>query len=288
MVFSVDHESNKVVATILHDGRIEQYECIISACQNPVCTCSSVYLELLPRHTKNEDDRPMHPHRVSIDTTEKSLVHEGKFRTPIEDLDFAKSFLPALDENDYSLLHERGFEFKNIITKSAGIDSIDAYFDYDQVERDGLMSIYNDVLPYGDRLFVTIDDKQYVFMDQFCLLPRCPCTDATLSILPIDAAGRLGAELCSFSLNYRKKQWNELEKNAFPLSIKAVRSAIETQNPDIYEKLLARHIRLKGIYAHCKKRHFMSKQPLGIPRVGRNDPCPCGSGKKYKKCCLAI
>ena len=22
------------------------------------------------------------------------------------------------------------------------------------------------------------------------------------------------------------------------------------------------------------------------PRVGRNDPCPCGSGKKYKNCCL--
>ena len=21
------------------------------------------------------------------------------------------------------------------------------------------------------------------------------------------------------------------------------------------------------------------------PAVGRNDPCPCGSGKKYKKCC---
>jgi len=21
------------------------------------------------------------------------------------------------------------------------------------------------------------------------------------------------------------------------------------------------------------------------PKVGRNDPCPCGSGKKYKSCC---
>ena len=21
------------------------------------------------------------------------------------------------------------------------------------------------------------------------------------------------------------------------------------------------------------------------PKVGRNDPCPCGSGKKYKHCC---
>lgn len=23
-------------------------------------------------------------------------------------------------------------------------------------------------------------------------------------------------------------------------------------------------------------------------KIGRNDPCPCGSGKKYKKCCLRI
>ena len=22
-----------------------------------------------------------------------------------------------------------------------------------------------------------------------------------------------------------------------------------------------------------------------IPKVGRNEPCPCGSGKKYKNCC---
>ena len=21
-----------------------------------------------------------------------------------------------------------------------------------------------------------------------------------------------------------------------------------------------------------------------LPKIGRNDPCPCGSGKKYKKC----
>lgn len=21
-------------------------------------------------------------------------------------------------------------------------------------------------------------------------------------------------------------------------------------------------------------------------KIGRNEPCPCGSGKKYKKCCI--
>jgi len=30
------------------------------------------------------------------------------------------------------------------------------------------------------------------------------------------------------------------------------------------------------------------KQPvLAKKTAGRNDPCPCGSGKKYKKCCGA-
>ena len=31
-----------------------------------------------------------------------------------------------------------------------------------------------------------------------------------------------------------------------------------------------------------------AKQPVRreTPKVGRNDPCPCGSGKKYKKCCM--
>ncbi len=29
----------------------------------------------------------------------------------------------------------------------------------------------------------------------------------------------------------------------------------------------------------------VKKQPRRVQKVGRNDPCPCGSGKKYKRCC---
>ncbi len=29
------------------------------------------------------------------------------------------------------------------------------------------------------------------------------------------------------------------------------------------------------------------RKPVKVVKVGRNDPCPCGSGKKYKKCCGA-
>ncbi len=30
-------------------------------------------------------------------------------------------------------------------------------------------------------------------------------------------------------------------------------------------------------------RRQMLRRP---PRVGRNEPCPCGSGKKFKQCCF--
>jgi preprotein translocase subunit SecA len=33
---------------------------------------------------------------------------------------------------------------------------------------------------------------------------------------------------------------------------------------------------------------IVKKQPVrkADKKVGPNDPCPCGSGKKYKKCCM--
>lgn len=33
------------------------------------------------------------------------------------------------------------------------------------------------------------------------------------------------------------------------------------------------------------KQKTISQVPNQTRKVGRNDPCPCGSGKKYKKCC---
>ena len=30
---------------------------------------------------------------------------------------------------------------------------------------------------------------------------------------------------------------------------------------------------------------YPRRQPVRVEKVGRNDPCPCGSGQKYKKCC---
>ena len=39
----------------------------------------------------------------------------------------------------------------------------------------------------------------------------------------------------------------------------------------------------KALYTEQKK----SRTVVKGEKIGRNDPCPCGSGKKYKKCCGA-
>jgi len=41
---------------------------------------------------------------------------------------------------------------------------------------------------------------------------------------------------------------------------------------------------------HCNHGHHHHAPVVtyqrAAPKVGRNDACPCGSGKKYKKCCI--
>lgn len=48
-----------------------------------------------------------------------------------------------------------------------------------------------------------------------------------------------------------------------------------------------------GIYRYFEAQRLAQKKLYGnattvrrsVPKVGRNDPCPCGSGRKFKQCC---
>jgi uncharacterized protein YecA (UPF0149 family) len=59
----------------------------------------------------------------------------------------------------------------------------------------------------------------------------------------------------------------------------------------VAEKELERK-RLEAEVAETKR--LLARKPSSLPmpgstrpnRIGRNDPCPCGSGKKFKHCCM--
>jgi Predicted metal-binding protein related to the C-terminal domain of SecA len=47
-----------------------------------------------------------------------------------------------------------------------------------------------------------------------------------------------------------------------------------------------------NVFTEAERKNLFSQQKMARTvvkgdKIGRNDPCPCGSGKKYKKCCGA-
>jgi uncharacterized protein YecA (UPF0149 family) len=68
-------------------------------------------------------------------------------------------------------------------------------------------------------------------------------------------------------------------------------AALKTTYPLLDKRLELHHRIMQSLYA----RHYLAQARLRRERQeaqvrkahkpGRNDPCPCGSGKKFKKCC---
>jgi hypothetical protein len=44
---------------------------------------------------------------------------------------------------------------------------------------------------------------------------------------------------------------------------------------------------MEQLLAEDHEQPRIAQLPHGVPKPGRNDPCPCGSGKKFKRCCIA-
>lgn len=72
---------------------------------------------------------------------------------------------------------------------------------------------------------------------------------------------------------YCLKIYFNSENKMYDTSIKEYQIEINDINKRKYEKTINMLINTRKHIFHNKK-------------IGRNDPCPCGSGKKYKKCCL--
>lgn len=96
------------------------------------------------------------------------------------------------------------------------------------------------------------------------------------------------------------KQWSE-ESQWLNLEILSTKKGLETDDTGVVE-FKAKYRQADVIYTHhevskfskaegkwffAEGRSSVSSAGIGsdATKVGRNDPCPCGSGKKYKKCC---
>jgi len=288
MVFTVDDKTGRLVASVPPGGGIEAFDCVAQACRNPACRCQTLTITFRPcAPDAPATAAPKLDHKVVLDIGARSIDPTFIKIASQADLGFAEALLAAMEPADFNRLAELHYRIKRYETEHATPAEIEVQFDFNAIERSSTMQTYNDILPFAETIQVVVDGVEYVVLDQYCVKHRCGCTDAHLSLLPInDGAGALDTT-SSVDVNYKTKIWERVANEPPPCDVATFRRLMEGALPDLYAKLRSRHERLCAIYAHARK----SAPPvvsdrISEPSVGRNDPCPCGSAKKFKKCCI--
>jgi SEC-C motif-containing protein len=146
---------------------------------------------------------------------------------------------------------------------------------------------------------IKIPKGNYRILEYYCDEPDCDCRRVFLNVLSEETREILA--VISFGWESEKfyAKWmndgnatigrdyigpmlvpDSKQSEYAPGLLKIVERMLD-HDPD-YVKLLQRHY---NMFRETIDGVSSKKAPYHGKKTGRNEPCPCGSGKKYKKCC---
>jgi hypothetical protein len=143
----------------------------------------------------------------------------------------------------------------------------------------------------GVSFLVEYDGQKLFVDDQYCIDPLCECDAVRLVFLKINEGTRIAYDLFTIRVPFK----NEIEiddklTRYTKEDIKKIYDHWLKSDPEIMDIFETRYRKMKRVGQSLVERHPSKKthkHTAGVEqkKIGRNDPCPCGSGKKYKKCC---
>lgn len=161
----------------------------------------------------------------------------------------------------------------------------------------------NDLLPesqwepdwtfYGEDHEGLPKDAIYVVFEYYCDQVECDCQSLIAEIMKMDSNG----EPIMKSLAIVNYDWSSKQSQCIPiLAEQSPKTKTALYLLEVYKKFIHHPeymARIKDQYARVKKiaaekniKKEVSHEIQRYNTIGRNDPCVCGSEKKYKKCCL--
>jgi hypothetical protein len=224
-----------------------------------------------------------------MDLAQQDIVNLEKLKADPTAITLAKAVAEEISEADWNNLRYSYFQTKQYWTEHTDPDQIDAHFPPDVMAGNESMVGYYEIFPYAKPVDFTVGAQTWLADDQYCVKPRCPCQEAVLSFfrLRLSAESRRSPAEPSLSIRYA---YHTERIEPLPgaedgrLSGQALVEALREVLPDLNSLLAKRHALLQRLYRRASRGKTIRLQ---APKLGRNDPCPCGSGKKYKKCCGA-
>ena len=195
--------------------------------------------------------------------------YEG--RVPLSE-DWATYAESQIDGELLDLLHERWLRSKGV--------ALTPKTDWLPRVLDELIS-WDEAHP-ADRADLYLDDDQvFVAEELYCVKPTCTCDEAMIAFSPTTrGAPDVGA------IRIRISTLDVVERTVKPSKaalLDRLWTAFSARHRHLAERLAHRREQMTGLASG----HSGTRAPVTrtAERVGRNEPCPCGSGKKYKRCC---
>ncbi len=253
----------------------------LAVCQDPCCPCLACETTWSPVVATETADIS---HRFWLDLNQRDL----KLLPADEHAAFADEFLLHATTADWIALRNLFRQAKRRVYEKIDLTTMDAKFPFAEIEGDGILIGYNEIFPFHHPLRPTLNGRSFLIFDQYCLRPACDCQQMTLNFYTDDPPGPNGESTASPSftveMDLARREW-ELQEQLAPTSAPVLVLMAEfLAQIDAYPLLAERRRVLRALYRHnCGK--FVPEPVKVTAKPGRNDPCPCGSGRKYKKCC---
>lgn len=244
-------------------------------CANPTCSCTDALLTFIALDDQGSPVEQLFTIRLDTLTWEIKEKHINDKKKADE---IIKEFMDGLDQN----LKTR-FKFHLKKAKEYGGRH---YLDY--VSRElaneivaGRVISYQEIYgPKDSEKFVfDYSDDRYLVVDQYCMNPKCLCNEVVLIFIKIDPKKDVQEPSFAIRLNVNNHKY-EVDENKSDEMASVIRYAFE--NRPILKLLKSRYHEMKTAGREIINK-YGQKEPA--VKVGRNEPCPCGSGKKYKRCC---
>lgn len=152
---------------------------------------------------------------------------------------------------------------------------------------DGMRKKIDRAYLIGDILDIEEKGFSVLFHDLLGTLNnKCDCEDCRMNVMSMECAILISLDSYRPQILRLKKEYPHL----YELHGDFFNMAMITREPD---KLIHQYMKKlpKSAFGISDDDfyddEFYPTQPVRReePKIGRNDPCPCGSGKKYKRCC---
>lgn len=146
--------------------------------------------------------------------------------------------------------------------------------------KPGMLMAYPNIFGSDKKIKLSIWGEEYILIDLYCANPFCACENVFLNFFNKITEKEINRPQFCFKINYKS---GIIEQTEFISESKAY-EIIEKfmQDLDIFKN---RHEELKKETQPYILKKFKNRF-IPTRKLGRNEPCHCGSGRKYKKCCL--